>query len=133
MSAADQFTRRGMRIVDGRLDQVGRAVGIELLGRIVRTTPVDTGRARENWNVSKGSEDPTTREERREGAAISEGSAVMETLRLSKGEEAYITNGLPYIERLNDGYSKQAPSGYIQTTVRDMRAFVDRLVRGLRG
>jgi hypothetical protein len=136
MSIADDARRNADRIVNGRLDRVGRAVGFELLGRLIRVTPVDEGRARGNWNASIGAEDGTDNPERREQQALSEGSTKIAPLRLSKqGEKLYLTNGVPYIGRLNDGYSKQAPAAFIQTTVADMRAFVDRMAQqeNLRG
>ena len=47
--------------------------------------------------------------------------------RLNKGK-AFISNNVPYIRRLNDGHSKQAPVGFIQRAVRkavtvDFRSF----------
>lgn len=131
MSARRDAYRNGTRIVGERLDKLGVAVGIELGGRLIRRTPVDMGRARGNWNASVGQEDPKTDPDRRAPEALSEGSQRIAGLKLSRGQRLYWTNGLPYIRRLNDGWSRQAPSGYIQTTVREMRDFVDQTARGL--
>lgn len=135
MSAADDMVRNGTRIVNGRLDRVGRAVGIELLGRLIRATPIDNGRARGNWNASVGVEDGSDDPERREREAFSEGSARIAQLKLSTGAHLFVSNGVPYMGRLNDGYSQQAPAAFIQGTVQDMRSFVNQSARreNLRG
>lgn len=126
--AAREFERNSRDITNRTLDVVGRAVGIELLGRIVRATPVDTGRARGNWNVSIGREDPTTNDERRAAEALEEGNRVINEVKLgTRGDRVFITNGLPYIGPLNDGHSKQAPKGYLQRIVRDMRSYVRKI------
>jgi len=127
--------RVGVDIVNARLDRVGRATGIELLGRLIRKTPVDTGRAQGNWNASIGDEDGGTSETRRAPVALAEGSARIVGLRLGRGDKLYLTNGLSYIPALNNGHSRQAPAGYVQATVDEMRDFVERLARleNLRG
>lgn len=136
MSAGDEAARKGERIVNERLDRVGRAVGLELLRRLMLATPVDTGRAKGNWNASIGDEDPADNPARREQQALSEGAARIAPLRLSRqGEKLFLTNGVPYIGRLNDGYSKQAPAAFIQLTTQAMREFVNRMAEAenLRG
>lgn len=131
MSAGRDAYRNGTRIVRERVDKLGRAVGIEVGGRLIRSTPVAIGRARGNWNASVGKEDPSTDPDRRAPEALSEGQQKVAGFRLWRGHKLYWTNGLPYIGRLNNGYSKQAPAGYIQTTVREMRSFVDATARRL--
>lgn len=135
MSQGRDTYRNAVRIVHGRLDRVGRAVAIELGGRLIRRTPIDTGRARGNWNASIGKEDPRTDPDRRANTALSEGAERIAPLKLSVGHRLFWTNGLPYIARLNDGYSRQAPSGYVQLTVQEMRVFVDQVAarENLRG
>lgn len=51
-------------------------------------TPVDTGKARQGWQLDT-------------------------SVRL----DPKITNDVPYIARLNDGHSKQAPAGFIDAIV----------------
>lgn len=95
---------------------------------VVVATPVDTGRARSNWVVSIGSPTSGTREAYVPGAGGATGAA-NSAAAISQGRTAlapyknaersiYITNNLPYIRRLNDGYSAQAPAGFVQTAVK---------------
>lgn len=70
------------------------------------STPVDTGRARNSWNVSV-----------RKGA-FREGNGGIELGPAGTLMTLYISNGTPYIEKLNDGYSKQAPPLFIDAIIR---------------
>ena len=55
-----------------------------ILNELVSGTPIDTGNAREGWNLKQ------------------------------KGKGFEISNEVPYIESLNNGHSKQAPSHYVE-------------------
>jgi len=92
---------------------------------VVLATPVDEGRARANWQVALGG--PASGEidpyapgkggssgAANASAALAQGKAVIATH--TKGA-IHVTNNLPYIGRLNDGYSAQAPAGFVQTAV----------------
>ena len=39
------------------------------------------------------------------------------TLNLKLDDTVYISNNLPYIQRLNDGYSQQAPENFVESAV----------------
>jgi hypothetical protein len=46
--------------VDKNIDDVGRTVAIDLFSAIVKQSPVDTGRFRNNWNASINAPDLST-------------------------------------------------------------------------
>ncbi len=94
-------------------DRVVRGLTIELFAGVVRDTPVDTGRARGNWQTTVGTIPAAERErlDRSGGAAIAE--VVAETP-LKVGNKTFLTNNLPYIMPLEEGYSKQAPAGMVR-------------------
>ena len=102
-----------------RIDIVSRKIALEMFRRVILRTPVDTGRARGNWQTTIGApaigtvdaKDPSGR------AAIAKATAVGLTWRARTGASILLTNNLPYIERLEHGYSKQAPSGMVAITV----------------
>lgn len=48
------------------------------------------------------------------------------------GKRYYITNNLPYARRLEEGWSKQAPSGMVALTVVRYQAIVDGIVASLK-
>lgn len=131
--------RNADRIVSGRANDLVRALGFEALGRIMKKTPVDTGRARANWNVWEGAEDPRTNP----GATLkdvpskqTEGQGRISLMDFWNGDKLYITNGLPYIGPLENGDSTQAPRGMAKLTVAELRPLTDRIaakIRALRG
>lgn len=83
-----------------------RAASFETLRRIKLRMPVDTGAARASWG--------TIWQETDDGMTIVQGSP------------------LPYIERLNDGWSQQAPAGFIDAEAeRALDAIEDDIARQL--
>ncbi|PIJ42833.1 hypothetical protein [Tatumella sp. OPLPL6] len=88
-----------------------RIISMALLTEIVTRSPVDTGRFRANNQVSIGYPDYSelAAVDTSGAATIQQGSAV-----IAKGKPfsvIYIQNNLPYAEPLENGHSKQAPTG----------------------
>lgn len=84
------------------------------------------GRARGNWQYSKGSIPITQLEEAVDEAgdatltkALADFTEDMSRFRL--GDTIFISNTVPYIERLEDGHSRQAPHGMLALTVEELR------------
>ena len=53
-------------------------------------------------------------------------------LAVKAGGVEYITNNLPYAERLEYGYSQQAPAGMVRVTAARFRELLARAARGVR-
>lgn len=130
MNARDA-ERRADRIVDARVDKLGRAAGMEVLRRVMRRTPVDTGHARGNWNARVGQADTSVMDGRTEPVALAAGAAVIEAWKMSQNEALHVTNAVPYIIRLEEGWSKQAPQGMARLTVAEMKPVIERITRSL--
>lgn len=106
-----------------------RALGLEAMGRLMRKTPVDTGRARANWNASVGSPKREVDEDLRASDVRSQQqSAEQEIAEFGPGESLYLTNALPYIPPLEDGHSDQAPQGMIKVTAEELKPLKSRIV-----
>jgi hypothetical protein len=99
-----------------------RRLTLEALTRIVRRTAVDTGRARGNWQTSVGA--PRTESVIATSKAIApvvaEGAAALRDL--EPFGVTFISNNLVYIERLENGHSKQAPEGMVSVTLAELAA-----------
>jgi hypothetical protein len=109
-------------------NQVKRAVALDLLSRIVDRTPVDTGRARANWQVSLSSPRYANKDKlpqgRQEsavaGRAKAKGAAILRNAQ--EGQDIWITNNLPYINRLETGtWSDQAPQGMVAISIAEVQ------------
>jgi hypothetical protein len=82
-----------------------RTLGINLHARISNRTPVDTGAAKGNWLVGFTTPPMHISENR----GIQDVSAQLNTYQWP--ETIYIVNNLPYIQKLEDGHSRQAAPG----------------------
>jgi hypothetical protein len=103
-----------------------RKVALAIDQTVVMGTPVDTGRARSNWMVTVGAPSDAVISAYAPGeggntaasntaAALEQGAAVIAGY--AGGSSIHLTNNLPYIARLNDGYSAQAPAGFVEKSV----------------
>lgn len=89
------------------------AVCAEATSRVIKKTPVDTGRARGNWFASINTVSGQTVEGRSEAEAIAQGINVSKE---AGGKIFNLTNNLPYINKLEHGYSDKAPAGMVRVT-----------------
>lgn len=98
----------------------------DLFSKIVYGTPIDTGRARANWIASVGSANLTFRHPRtpypQGGAPRTYGQTIVRRnnqilAQIKTGQSAFLTNNLPYIRRLEYGWSRQAPHGMVRNAL----------------
>jgi hypothetical protein len=115
--------------VDADARTFARLVALKLYQKILMLTPVDTGRARGNWQmdigrwpagvVDAGKGKPgTNKRKRRPGLRVGEkkqvASADAKLNGLKLGQSIFIGNNLPYITMLETGTSDQAPNGMVE-------------------
>ena len=110
----ERFTEKHVKIIT-----------LDATANLIEDTPRDTGWARNNWVPSIGS--PSRREgdvldpdegDVAEARRDSErGQAAVATGYTLKRGKVFISNNVPYITRLNDGHSRQAPSGFVQAAI----------------
>jgi hypothetical protein len=108
-------------------DRIVRGLTIELFASVVRDTPVDTGRARGNWQTSVENA-PAVEVERLDksgGSAIAE---IVSTTPAKVGSKTLLTNNLPYIRSLEEGSSKQAPAGMVRKNFLRIQQILDLVV-----
>lgn len=99
-------------------DQFVRKICLDLTSQVVLGTPVDTGRARANWQASINTPitSSTTATDKGGGKTVTEAQAA---IKQATGNVFYLTNNLPYIRRLEfEGWSKQARHGWVRAAVR---------------
>jgi hypothetical protein len=117
----DQWVKGYVRKYPDEQGKALRNVMLNLLGRIVPRTPVDTGRARGGWYpyadhagapvVGGG---PGAAQGRSEGSFREDLDGANQFIE--------VTNGVPYIKRLEYGYSTQAPAGMVRVSMRELLA-----------
>lgn len=109
--------------VEKQVLTVLQKLAMEGLSRMVLRSPVDTGRFRGNWTVSIGGPDRSAShpEDKNGGATITRGTAPIAAL--TEPKVVWMLNSLPYANRLENGWSKQAPAGVVAVTVAELTAF----------
>lgn len=98
-------------------ETVMRSVSLKLFSAIIKASPVDTGRFRGNWQTTGvtpatgliAGVDPTGNKAVNSAATFITNAPGWDTFTL--------TNNLPYAERLEYGWSKQAPTGVVRVNV----------------
>jgi hypothetical protein len=98
------------------LELVCRKIALNAYDKVTKKTPVQTGRARGNWNTSVDKADTT----------IDESATQIKTPSFKQGDGKkvmFIANSLPYINRLEHGWSKQArnPNGMVSVTMAELK------------
>ena len=106
----------GRKIPADAMDTVLRRTVLTAIDSLTKMTPVDTGRARGNWQTSAESPKEGTIGPRSAGEVMYEALGIT-----GKPGEDYptfwITNNLPYISALEAGHSSQAPQGMMALTL----------------
>ena len=118
-----QMAEVNQRVKAGELE-ARKEIALEIASRIISRTPVDTGEARANWNIGLQANDTDTSHEpdptgQSAVTRAHENLAVM----TSNQTQIFITNALPYINRLEHGHSGQAPNGMVQVTLAEFPDF----------
>lgn len=98
-------------------EKVMRQVSIKLFSAIIKASPVDTGRFRMNWMASGGTPASGITDATDKSGNIATGNATSFVLKATDWREFTLTNNLPYAQRLEYGWSQQAPAGVVRTNV----------------
>ena len=109
-----------------RVKKLMQTASEEFWQQVMIATPVDTGYARFGWFISvktpssylppaqgQGQKYPMPR--------LSDHSSISA---FGIDDVLYITNNVPYIDRLNDGYSRQAPARFVETAAARVQNYV---------
>lgn len=112
-------------------------LALDMLRGVVMRTPVDTGRARGNWQVSLDQPvdgelegvDQSGSRTIENGAKVIQGAGqqrnaagqFLSSVDPSAFRVIWISNNVAYIQLLESGSSKQAPSGMVRRTIEELR------------
>lgn len=98
-----------------------RKLGILVDQAVVAATPFDTGRAKSNWLMGVNTPPSGTNEsdiDKTGSYSIAQAKVVVDGYPINELPDLWIVNNLPYIGRLNDGWSQQ----------QDVPKFVERAI-----
>ena len=138
-SFTDQL-RAEAAAIDKALKDTVRVVAIECFGGVIMGTPVGNpslwqapappgytgGTARANWQLTNGA--PAQGEVAATDSGTATRSAVTSEIpRLQYTGKFTLANNLPYIERLENGWSTQAPQGMVKLNVARVEPMIPRI------
>ena len=110
-----------MQIVTGDLVDRRNDAALFTLTRLVFVTPVKDGRAKSGWTTTINFIATVDRGNGQQNVALSEGASVIARSESDPYATIYISNGLPYIKKLNAGSSDQAPADFVGIVFNDVR------------
>ena len=96
--------------IDKEIEKQLRAKSLKAFADVKLMTPVDTGQARNSWYIGYT--------ERYFDGEVGSTSNISILTPKDKPQEIIITNGVTYIQFLNNGHSQQAPMKFIESAFR---------------
>lgn len=131
---ANKMEKRA-QVFEQTANKIAIKAATAILKHLVNVTPVDTSQALSNWqvgiNAPVNSEIPPyvagKRGSTQTASAAKALSVGISALADKKaGETIYISNNLPYIEKLNAGSSTQNPGGFVEAAAQLGRKTVEK-------
>jgi hypothetical protein len=90
--------------------------------RVIRKSPVDTGRFRGNWIISIGKPIGVSFPEqfnKNASVFVNNNPSTIESFDMQRQDLLLIKKKSPYAEKLKRGHSKQAPQGMLDISIRE--------------
>ena len=127
-SFGDQLRAFERKTID-KMERAARKIVLDAFSEVIMMSPVDTGRFRGNWQTAIGSVPSGTIEVLDPDGNIVIAKVAGVTAGMEIGDVVYMANNLPYAQRLEDGWSQQAPAGMVRLTVQRFQPIADAVIR----
>lgn len=106
------------------IEDIIRKSVFDLTNSIIMDTPVDTGRARGNWFVSFDNPINSELDNLDKNGTSTISKAQSKIINNPIPQVYWIQNNLPYILRLEYGWSKQSPAGMVRRNILRFNQFL---------
>ncbi len=138
-----EFSKR----IGVKIGQATKLLALDIMTRVVERTPVKSGRARSGWDLTIGQpsdflppeppEQPGAKADKdKKYTSVFNGGAVSvappAANRIDGTQQVFIMNNLPYIERLENGHSAQAPAGMVRISVAECESEIELILEKLK-
>lgn len=116
--------RRFNAKVEKAANAIFRGTSLNLFSKVVKRSPVLTGRFRANWitQINSAPSETTSKTDKSGSKAIRDANNTITRAKL--GDSIFLVNNLPYAQVLEDGRSDQAPFGMVKVTVAEFKQAV---------
>lgn len=128
--------------IEAAPSKVAAAFALVLIDELTTRTPVDTSKALSNWLLSLNDPVLIDMDAYYEGirgstatASKTEVLSFAETVLAGKkpGQGVFISNAAPYIRKLEEGSSQQAPTGFVKQSLFAARAQLPAIIKKVLG
>ena len=115
-------------LTTNKAEKVFRKTCFEISNEVISNTPVDTSRAKNNWfpDINKFSSEVTYTTNKQGSINL----VTNATPKLKIGDTFTLSNNLPYIERLEYGWSKQKPNGFVAIAIQKFDTILKNVNKG---
>lgn len=118
----------------GNADLVVRKIALDMFKRVIIKSPVDTGRFKSNWQVAinaipGGTLGASGKDKAGNATYDSDGSlARVSAIALTSkaGDVIWLVNNVSYANRLEYGWSEQAPKGMVRLSIQEFNSVVSK-------
>ena len=119
---------KGVQNLQDILESVDKAVNSKIISAAVKIyntlrssppagTPIDTGWASSNWVASIDKPEMGLFGSKKNVLRQNPSIGVIYGFDINRHNSIYITNNVPYMNRLNSGWSKQSPAGFVEAAI----------------
>lgn len=111
-------------LTDERISEVYRETTREYAKEVIQGTPVDTGAAKGSWSVGIDGNPTTFRSRKDKTGNFTVTRANQAIAKAKPGGFIRLASNIPYMTRLEYGWSQQAPNGWVRRATAKYRRFV---------
>ena len=115
-------------MTEKKAEKVFRKTCFEISNEVISNTPVDSGRAKNNWfpDINRFSTEMTETTNKQGSINL----VTNATPKLKIGDTFTLSNNLPYIVRLEYGWSKQKPNGFVAIAIQKFDTILKNVNKG---
>lgn len=112
------------KIAKERIEKAIIEASGQVYSEVVDKTPVRSGDLRKSWEIDYGQGYLALA-----GSYGDKAQAINLGVSYELGDDIWIRSQKPYAERIEYGYSRQAPTGMVRISIKKYKQFLDRAVR----
>ncbi|MCP4256815.1 MAG: hypothetical protein GY774_04710 [Planctomycetes bacterium] len=109
------------KVVEKDIQRKSKRLALQLLRGLIMASPKDTGRFINNWIVGLGRKDSTTLQSVDPGRTRAYARGLKQLKSMKKLTSVWLSNNLPYADKLNQGHSGQAPLNFVEREIKKVR------------
>lgn len=112
-----------------KIDKVLQDTAVEVIGKMIDRTPVDTGAAKYHWFIRLVASERFDKARVDPSGTLPKGRAKRDVKLFRAGKLVWLVNSAPYMKYLENGSSTQAPQGVVAITMAEVAAIFKKNIK----